>query len=252
MLLNSHDLDTVVTILDDTWQNIFLKLCIGTNFFSILAHTDVAFVNQQRSRLWLESFFLPYVWFRIPNLCRENLGLFILYHSSCPSRNALAFSTSPVNFHLEKITMLQRFLRELEFPVSCTLNTFSTILWRLFPVIEITNQIDISSIRSPLTEHPSAVSLMQTEILVAIGEITQGLLTVLGQLTQFPQSMIMSALNCILIRFEIGVILHQTDMFRSCSSLHCLFCCSSFYCLFSSGFLAAFCFFCCHILMILD
>ena len=148
--------------------------------------------------------------------------------------------------------MLQRFLRELEFPVSCTLNTFSTILWRLFPVIEITNQIDISSIRSPLTEHPSAVSLMQTEILVAIGEITQGLLTVLGQLTQFPQSMIMSSFNCILIRFEIGVILHQTDMFRSCSSLHCLFCCSSFYCLFSSGFLAAFCFFCCHILMILD
>ena len=148
--------------------------------------------------------------------------------------------------------MLQRFLRELEFPVSCTLNTFSTILWRLFPVIEITNQIDISSIGSPFTEHPSTVSLMQTEILVAIGEITQGLLTVLGQLTQFPQSMIMSALNCILIRFQIGIILHQTDMFRSSRSLHCFFSCSSFYCLFSSSFLAAFCFLCCHILMILD
>ena len=51
---------------------------------------------------------------------------------------------------------------------------------------------------------PKHICLVKNDsYLVTIGEITQGLLTVLGQLTQFPQNMIMSALNCILIRFEI-------------------------------------------------
>lgn len=57
MLLNRHDLDAVVAILDDARQNVLLELRVSSHLLSILSHTDVALIDQERSGLWLEVFF---------------------------------------------------------------------------------------------------------------------------------------------------------------------------------------------------
>ena len=69
MLLDSHDLDAVVTVLDDARQYILLELSIGTYLLGILTHTDMALIDQKRSSLCLESLLLPFVRLRIPYLC---------------------------------------------------------------------------------------------------------------------------------------------------------------------------------------
>ena len=70
MLLNSHNLDAVVAILDDSWQHILTEFCIGTHFLGILRHTDMALVDEKRVDISLEFLFLPLIWgLRIPHLC---------------------------------------------------------------------------------------------------------------------------------------------------------------------------------------
>ena len=246
MLLDSHNLNAVVTILDDTWQHILLKFCVSANLLCILCHTDMAFIDEQRCHIWSEGFLLPFIWFRIPNLSRENLGLVVLYYALCPCRNTLTFTTFPMNFHLEEIAMFHGFLRNFEFPVAGILYSFGTILFGFLPVVEITYQIDVCSIRCPLTEHPSTGSLMQSEILVSIGKIAQCLFAVISQLTEFPECMVVSALDGILIVCQIWVVLHESDMLYH--SLRCLFCnCFLCSCLFSCSLLGCSFLFCCHI-----
>ena len=246
MLLDSHNLNAVVTILDDTWQHILLKLSVSTNLLCILRHTDMAFIDKQRCHIWSEGFLLPFIWFRIPYLCRENLGLVVLYYALCPCRNTLTFSTFPVNFHLEEIAMFHGFLRKLEFPVAGILYSFGTILFVFLPVVEVTYQIDVCSIRSPLTEHPSTGCFMQSEILVSVGKIAQCLFAVIGQLAEFPESMVVASLDSILIVCQIWVVLHESDMFYH--SLRCLFCDWLFSsCLFGCSLLGCSFLFCCHI-----
>ena len=118
MFLDSHDLDAVVTVLDDARQYILLELSIGSNLLCILAHTDMALINQERSGLSLESLLLPLVRLWIPNLRRENLGLLILYYALSPCRDSLAFATFPVHLHLIEVTVLQCLLRKLQLPVA--------------------------------------------------------------------------------------------------------------------------------------
>ena len=118
MFLDSHDLDAVVTVLDDARQYILLELSIGSNLLCILAHTDMALINQERSGLCLESLLLPLVRLWIPNLRRENLGLLILYYALSPCRDSLAFATFPVHLHLVEVTVLQCLLRKLQLPVA--------------------------------------------------------------------------------------------------------------------------------------
>ena len=73
VLLDSHYLDAVVAIGNDSWQHILLKLSICAHFLSVLRHTDVAFVDEEWGSVRLESLLLPCVWFCVPYLCREYL-----------------------------------------------------------------------------------------------------------------------------------------------------------------------------------
>ena len=203
MLLNSHHLNGIVAVLLDARQHILSKLLIGTHLLGILTHTHVALVNQQRRLIGLEGLFLPYIRFLwVPHLGRENLRLVILYHTTAPSGNTLTLATVPVYLHLVQLSMLQGFFREFQFPVACSFNTLTAIFLCFLPIVEITNQIDIRSIGSPLTEHPSLRQLMQTKIKMTRGKLRQSLLTVTSQLTYFPQGMIMTATNRAFKRFK--------------------------------------------------
>ena len=168
MLLNSHNLDTVVTVGCNTWQYVFAEFVISTNLFGILCHTYVAFVNHQRTYVGVEYFLLEFIRFcRIPYLCAEYLGLIILHYTSSPCRNSLTFATIPAYQHLVKVTMMQRIFRKTNFPVIGTSQTFQFIACCRFPVRKITDKINFLSIRCPFTEYPFRTFEMQSVIKVS-------------------------------------------------------------------------------------
>ena len=96
---------------------------------------------------------------------------------------------------------------------------------RLLPVVEVTNQIDVGGIRCPLAEHPSLLGLVQSEVVVSVGEVAERNLAVAGKLAQFPECMFMTAYDGWLKVCQVWVVLYQSYMF-GCSSLHCFLGCS--------------------------
>ena len=119
MLGNCHDLNAVVAILDDARQNLVLELGVSSHLFCILSHTDVTFIDEQRFSVWLEVLFLPNVRsFGCPHLCGEDFGVLILHHAVNPGRDALPFSTVPLDMQLEQVAMLHGTRTELQFPVA--------------------------------------------------------------------------------------------------------------------------------------
>ena len=69
--------------------------------------------------------------------------------------------------------MLHCLFREFQLPVAGALDTLSTILRAFLPAVEIADEIDICSIWRPLAEHPSLLRLMQSEVVVSVGEIAE-------------------------------------------------------------------------------
>ena len=215
MFLNSHNLNGVISVLNYSWQYLLTELIICSNLLLILCHTNVTLINQQWRSLCLKGLFLPYIWLsRCPYLCREDFTCFILNNTLCPSRDALTFSTVPMYTHLIVLTMLHSVMWEHKFPITSTLNLVTLIGFLLIPTIEITNKINLSSVRSPFTKYPSVSCLMQTIVVMAVCKIRECQLTILCELIHLPKSMLVTSTNCILIRSQIGIILYKAYVRR--------------------------------------
>ena len=106
--------------------------------------------------------------------------------------------------------MLQVLLAELQFPVASSFDALATVVLVLLPVIEVAYQIDVGGVGSPLAEHPSARLFVQSEIEVSGGKVTECLLSVTRQLIQFPQGMVVPALDGSGKGFEPRVVLHKS------------------------------------------
>ena len=97
MFLDCHDLNAIVSGFSNAWKSFFTELIISSYFFFLLCHTDMAFVDKQRIRIRFKCTLLNFIWlFRCPDLCTENLGMFVLYHSCCPGRNTFSTTTFPM------------------------------------------------------------------------------------------------------------------------------------------------------------
>ena len=166
MFLNGHDLDTIISILDDTRQHILLELCIGPNFLRILCHAYMALIDQQRIHMRPKRLLSPLVRLGIPYLRREYLCILILHHALAPCRYPFSFSSVPIDMHFIEIAMFHGLFRQFQLPIACTLNTLCLVFGQFFPIIEISYKIDICCIGSPFTEHPSPSHLMQAEIII--------------------------------------------------------------------------------------
>ena len=119
MLLYRHYLNTIVSISDDAGKNVFSKLVICAHLLGILRHTNVAFVDKKGISVRFEICFLENIRIsRRPNLCRKNLCLFVLHHTCGIRRNAFAFSSFPIYMKFVKISVVDGFCREFNFPVS--------------------------------------------------------------------------------------------------------------------------------------
>ena len=172
MLLYRHNLNGVVSVLDDPRQHFLAELVVTAYFLSILCHTDMALVNQQGRSLGPEGLFLPDVWFlRSPYLCGEYLARLVLYDTLRPGRNPFAFSILPVYPHLIELSVLHRLARKGEFPVSCPFESMTQIGLLLLPVIEVTDKVNRRCIRCPFTEHPAIWCKVQAIVIMTVSEV---------------------------------------------------------------------------------
>ena len=111
MLLDSHNLYGVISILYDAWQYIILELSISSHLLGILCHSDVAFIDEQWAGIGLKPFTMPLVrLFRVPHLRGEYFCLVVLDHTLTPCGDSLPFPTVPMNVHLIQIAMMHPFL----------------------------------------------------------------------------------------------------------------------------------------------
>ena len=215
MFLDSHNLDAVIAVGDDTRKYVVLELCICAHLLCIFAHSYVALVDEQRTLVRLESLFLPNVrLLGCPYLSRENLCVLVLNDTTNPRRDALALATVPLYVHLEEVAVLHCLLRQFQLPVSCSFDTLGTICLILLPVVEVAYKIDVCSVRCPLTEYPSSArSLVKSVILMTVSKVRQRDFTVMCQLVNLPNGVLVTSTNSIFKRLQPTVVLHKTDVF---------------------------------------
>ena len=209
MLLDGHHLDAVVSILSHSRQHVLHKLPVATHLLCILRHSHMALINEQRSGIGFEAFLLHHIgMFGMPHLCREDLCLLILHHSAAPCRDTLSLTSVPLHLHLIEVSVSDGFLAELQFPVACSFYAFELVFWLLLPVVEISDEENLRCVGCPLSEHPSAGCLVQTEILVSTGKLSEGVLTVLCQFVLHPLRVVMSATDSVFKGFKPAVVFH--------------------------------------------
>ena len=214
MLLNGHNLDAVVAVLDDARQHIVFELAVGAHFLGVLSHSDVALVDEERVGIGFEFCFLPHIRFlRVPHLCGEDFCLLVLHHSAHPCRYALTVSTVPVDVHFVEVAMLDGLFGEFQFPVVGARDTFGSVALLFGPVVEIAYEIDVRSVGRPLAEHPSTCHFVQAVVEVSRCEVAESRLAVVGELSDFPEGMVMPSADSRFKRFQVGVVGHEPYVF---------------------------------------
>ena len=171
MLLNSHDLDAIITIVHYAWQNGTPELIVSRYFFFGTGHSDVAFVNEQGFCIGHKFIHLELEGiFRIPNLSTEYFRMLVLNNSACPCRDALTRAAFPFHYQFVKLQVLHCRFGQLNFPN--TIFKLSELIFFVFlPVVEITNQKNSRGIGCPLSENPAIGSMMKSKIQITRCEI---------------------------------------------------------------------------------
>lgn len=124
VFLNGHDLEAIVSVLDDARQDVLAEFVVGPDLFGVLGHADVAFVDKQRGAFGAERLLLEHVGVGgIPHLGTENFSLVVLNHTLAPGRYAFAATAVPVDLHFVEVQVFERLEWELDFPVAGSLNT---------------------------------------------------------------------------------------------------------------------------------
>ena len=166
MLLNSHQLNRIISSINDTRQNINPKLIISTNATMFLRHTYMRFIDQRRHSLTFKRIILPAVRLSmIPDLRIKYLGIMILHHTSRIHRDTFTTTALPMHLQLIQLTMLQRICRQIQFPHTL-INPAQRKFRRLLPITKLTYQCDRFCIWRPLPKHPPILITMQTKILM--------------------------------------------------------------------------------------
>ena len=222
MFLNRHDLDAVVSCFDDAGQDVILEFGVSADFFGVLRHTDMTFINEQRACVDFETVVVPNVrMFGCPDLRRKNFCLVVLNDTLRPSGDAFAFAVIPAHIHFVKVAVFELVGGQFKFPVT-VFEFLATISLVFLPTVEVADQINIGSVRSPFAENPTVGCFMKPEVEVTVGEIGQSLFAVLSELSNFPERVVVTAANSLLVRFEPSVLFDQPDVFCSHISISCL------------------------------
>ena len=113
MLLDSHDLDGVVSVLFYTGKDIFPEFVVGTYLFLAGGHAYMGFVDEQRRGVGHKAGLAEPVWLlRFPHLCTENISGLVLYNPLAPGWNTFPGTTFPVYLELVEIEVMNAFQRD--------------------------------------------------------------------------------------------------------------------------------------------
>ena len=87
MLLNGHNLNTVVSVCFDSRKDVVRKFFVWRNFLIFWAHTYVTFINQKRisGSNWSLMLKLVRLWW-VPKYTIKKIAIFVLLDKSWPSR----------------------------------------------------------------------------------------------------------------------------------------------------------------------
>ena len=226
MFGNGHDLNAVVAFLDDAGKHIQAEFLVGSHFFCILRHTDVAFIDEEGLLFRTEALDLPFIGLgRIPHLCGEDLGLLVLHDALGPCRYAFSLTSLPVDGQLLEVLVVEFSQREFQFPVSGALDALEGISGIFFPSVEIADEIDFRGIGCPFAQHPLAGRGVKAEVEVTIGEVSEGGLTSC-ELLNLLDDMVVASLDCAFEGLEPVVVLDELQFCRL-RNLGCLCTCGA-------------------------
>ena len=205
MLLYGHYLYGVVAVVGHARQYVLAEFLVGAHALFLLRHAYVAFVDKQRVGLRLEVFYLEFVFaWREPYLCRENQRLFVLHRACGVGRDAFPAASVPMHHQLVEVAVLHRFFRQGDFPRAVA-DWFQFIFVGFLPAVERAYQIDCCGVRRPFAEHPSGLCLVQSEILVGVGEVNE-VAAFANELGFLAHRVFVAALYRFRIRFEPWVV----------------------------------------------
>ena len=158
MLLESHDLESVITQVGNLRKHVCAEFLESSHLLLFSCHTDMALIDE-RMRSLARLCILPLVFFeRIPYLGAECLCDRVLDGSCHVCRKSFGTAALPLYVKLVENTMLEEHRRKHDLPVSSAERSQGVCLSPL-PVVELSYQIDLCRIRSPLTEHPVATAV---------------------------------------------------------------------------------------------
>ena len=212
MFLDGHNLDAVISAFGNTGQHVVTELYVCANLLGILSHSHMTFIDEEGVSIGLERGCFPLIFLLgCPYLGAENMSLFVLNHTTCPCGDALALTAFPVHAQLIQVAMLEGCGWKFQFPIVCSTKTLEGILRIFLPSIAITHKINFSGIGRPFSYYPSLLCLVQTEIEITAGKITQRTLSLVCKLAYLAHGILMTAFNSCRIVLQIRVVLNQFE-----------------------------------------
>ena len=209
MLLDSHNLYAIVTASDYAGQYLFTEFVIGRYTLLFARHADMAFIDKQGGGIGLKLLHLEFIRCGLPHLGTEEIGGFVLYHTTYISGNTLARATFPIHLQFVVILVLDGIGREFHFPITMAIEAGQFIFFFFLPLGKITDEVHSRCIGCPLTEGPSLLGLVQTIIFVSFGNVFQFLRTIVSKFVLTTHIVVVAALDRSFVRFKPRVILDE-------------------------------------------
>ena len=196
---NTHELDSVVSSLNDAGQGLYAEFGVGANFGIFLCHANMGFVYEGVANAFFGVGMAPGVGgMRIPDLSRKDVGLWVLNGSPGIGRNAFTATAGPKYLQFVEIFVLDGFYGELDFPDAGLIAVVEGEAFLNGPVGEVANEIEGGSVGRPFAKDPFILSFVQSKIFMRIGKFVETH-AVLGEA-------FFKFLNVLGSAFEIGFI----------------------------------------------
>ncbi len=223
MLLDSHNLDGVITVGGNAGEHLVAEFLVCPHTLTLLCHTDMAFIDKQRAGVGHEIVDIPFERGVVPHLRREDMCVLILHHTVGISRDTQPLPPVPMHAHLIELPVMHHIGRDMDFP-DPVFQRVQRKLGPLLPTGEITYQENLPGIGRPFAENPPVTLAVKPEILVRIGEILQRI-RVGSEFGFLPDSICMTPLDGICMRCQPRVIAIECKRFLfHISMCFCLLC----------------------------
>ena len=174
MLLQGHDLQSVVSRLDDTRKHLLPEFGERSHLLFLGTHADVHLVDERIGDL-RTAFLTPAIGFlRFPDLGAEKLRIGVLHAAGRIGGDAFSPAPGPFDEPFVEVAVRYLFRGHAQFPVPSAKRLQGPLLIAV-PGVEISQQIDFRGIGRPLPEHPLAFLPVETIVQGAVDGVFQGL-----------------------------------------------------------------------------